>query len=275
MSSLKLTLQSPEQIAYFLGHNNYSWLHFRHGERKLLAKPLSYLEAQLPEFIRVHKTVLVNPYYIRSLHQPRYKKMPGKVHMDTGEVFPVSRQRQTAVMERLHKLSTLAGDPQPVAGMEVLDQPATPLVVSQIPNLTTLSIVLVSSDPQKVQRVEHVLEQHWSAYQLKVLQPGVLLIDVLNSSPVSDYPALILVDAQTKTLDCLRLLRGLKASPQLRQIPIILLVSSGDPLIIEGYDEQANSVILMPDRYDLLEELVERILHYWVGVVALPRQYED
>ena len=52
MSVIKPALQHPERIAYFAGANNYCWIHFRDGEKKLLAKPISYLESQLPDFIR-------------------------------------------------------------------------------------------------------------------------------------------------------------------------------------------------------------------------------
>ena len=273
MSSLKLTLQSPRQIAYFLGHDNYCWLHFRTGEKKLLAKPLSYLEAQLPEFIRVHKTVLLNPHYIKSLREPTHYKKGGEVYLDSGEVFPVSRRRWPTVAERWQSLPVGASGHQEVAQEQLW--PALPPMDNPPPAPSPLSIVWVSSDSQKAQRVEHVLEQHWSAYQLKALQPGVLLVDVLSQSAESDYPVLILIDAQTKTLDGLRLLRGLKANPQLRQIPLILFVPSSDPLIIEGYAEQANSVILLPNQYPLFNEVIRRVLHYWLGVVALPRYTED
>ena len=270
MSSLKLTLQSPEQIAYFLGNNNYCWLHFRQGEKRLLTKPLRYLEAQLPEFIRVHKTVLLNPCYIKSLRQPPHYKKGGEVQLESGEVFPVSRRRWPTVLERWQQPATLAAGHQAVA--QPPHPPASPPMISQPPasESTTLAIVLVSNDKEKAQRVEQLIDQHWSAYQFKALQAGSSLVDVLDQSAAVDYPALILVDAQTKTFERLQLLRGLKASPQLRQIPVILFVSPSDPLLVEGYEYQANSVILLPPRYALFEELVGRLLHYWLGVVALP-----
>ena len=114
MSSLKLTLQSPEQIAYFLGANNYCWLYFRNGEKKLLAKPLRYIETQLPDFVRVHRTVLLNPTYIRRLRQLPYTKGAGEVHLLSGEVFAVSRRRWPLLTQRLPTLPiTASAHPEP------------------------------------------------------------------------------------------------------------------------------------------------------------------
>lgn len=258
MSSLKSTLQAPEQIAYFLSANTYCWLHFRHGEKKLLAKPISYIQAQLPAFVRVHKTVLVNPSYIKSLHQPPHKKMLGKVYMETGDVFPVSWQRLPAVLERLQALSTLTNAQQALS-----EVPTPPLGAGQP------SVVLVSGDREQALRIEYLIDRAWSAYQLKAVEQGNYLVEVLNQSAEADYPVLILLDAHTKTVERMRLLRGLKESPALRQIPVVLFVPPGDPLLVKGYDCQANSVVVVPSGYAIPEEVIGRVLHYWLDVAAL------
>lgn len=86
-------LEHPSLLAYFSGTNNYTWLQFRNGERRLLAKPLTYFEERLPAFIRVHKTALVNPSCVTGVQHPARTKMPGYVQMYDGAELPVSRRR--------------------------------------------------------------------------------------------------------------------------------------------------------------------------------------
>ena len=100
---------------------------------------------------------------------------------------------------------------------------------------------------------------------------GSLLVDVLSQLAESDYPALILVDAQRATFERLQLLRRLKENQQLRQIPVVVFVSPSQQLLVKGYDHQANSVVLLPNRADLFDELMARLLHYWLRVVRLPQ----
>ena len=65
MQVINPLLSHPVLLAYFSGADNYSWVYFRNGKRQLLAKPLTYFERQLPDFIRIHKIAVVNPAFSR------------------------------------------------------------------------------------------------------------------------------------------------------------------------------------------------------------------
>ena len=266
MSVIKPALQHPEQISYFAGANNYCWLHFRNGEKKLLAKPISYLESKLPDIIRVHKTVLVNSIYIKSLHQPPRKKMAGEVHLDSGEVFPVSRRRWLQVVEALQNRDKVL---TPAEVTRLANEPVAPSEKGNNES-TALSVLLVTDDREKAQRVEQMIKAKWAAHGVMTMTQSALLVDLLTQSPEQEHPTLIVLDARTATLERLHTLRRLKEDLHLNQIPIVLLVLPTDQLVIDGYQHQANTVISMPKDYQLFEQTIERILHFWLRTVTLP-----
>ena len=266
MSVIKPALQYPERIAYLAGANNYCWVYFRNGEKKLLAKPISYLENELPDFIRVHKTVLLNPAYVISLDHPPRNKMAGKVHLDSGEVFPVSRRRWPQVMKFFTRLTTnsfvektdyLPGAPDLRQGVQPSDLPA-------------FSIIFISDENEKTVLTKEIIREKWPACQVYTNQQSTILLKMLKQLPEQDYPTLILIDAQTKTLERLYTLSNLKDDSRLSRIPVILLVSPTDQLVVDGYQYQANSVISMPAEYMPFKLMIERICQFWLHIVTLP-----
>ena len=267
MSVIKPALQRPELISYFLGANNYSWLHFRSGEKKLLAKPISYLEEELPGFIRVHKTVLINPTYVESLNKPPRQKMAGEIRLDSGEVFPVSRRRWQQVADALEsRLLAENADHEDVDGAVRSDSAS--IVGNE--DRTALSILLITDDAKNALLAKQAIEKRWPAYQFHMAKKSSHIPDLLRPLPRQDYPILLLLDARTITLERLHTLQRLKEDSQLSHIPVIVLVAPTDQLVIESYKQKANSVISMPEGYVPFAQTVERVCQFWLRTVALP-----
>jgi CheY-like chemotaxis protein len=263
MSVIKPALQFPDRIAYFEGANNYSWIYFRDGEKKLLAKPISFLEDKLPSFIRVHKTILINPDYVQSLHEPPRKKMGGQVQLDSGEIFPVSRRRWSTVVESIQNY-------QIEASVSAKQQNPTPLSVDHAPKSPTRSIFLITSHQENASMVEQIIHKKWPTYQFHTSAQSTLLPNLLTHLSDKELPALILLDARTLTIERMGTLQRLKSDQNLSQIPVILLVSPANPIVIEGYQQQANSVVSLPTSYTLFSEVIERICQFWLRIVRLP-----
>ena len=266
MSVIKSALQYPELITHLLGANNYCWINFRNGEKKLLAKPLSYLEGVLPGFIRAHKTVLVNPAYVTSLREPPRQKMAGELQLDSGATFPVSRRRWNQVAEALE--SRLS----PTIGKAATEQHT----LSDLPEAATLeetpgqSILLVTDDAPNALLIAQIMEKKWPLYSFHSTSQGTHLPDLLMQVPEEDYPALLLLDARTTTLERLQTLERLKQHPQLCRLPVILLVSPVDRFVTDGYRRQANSVISLQDGYTSFAQTIERICQFWLQTAVLP-----
>lgn len=89
----KELINQSSVITHLVGANNYSWINLQKGKPQLFPKPLLYYEKQLPSFIRAHKTVLINPAYIKRLIPPPRPKMAASLELATGDLFPISRRR--------------------------------------------------------------------------------------------------------------------------------------------------------------------------------------
>ena len=267
MSVIKLALQRPELITYFLGANNYTWLYFRNGEKKLLAKSIGYLEKELPQFVRIHKTVLVNPAYVKSLRRPPRQKMAGEVELANGEVFPVSRRRWEHIFIELE--THLASGHLTLTEVENT-------VISNLPQVeppkesVVQSILLITDDEQHALLAKSTIEKKWPLYQFRIDDRSTYLPELLRPLPRQSYPTLLLLDARTKTLERLHTLQRLKEDTQLGHIPVILLTVPTDQSVAEGYRQKANSVISMPDKSVSFSQTIERICRFWLHTAALP-----
>jgi CheY-like chemotaxis protein len=84
-------------------------------------------------------------------------------------------------------------------------------------------------------------------------------------------PGLILLDLNMPRKDGREALREIKADPELRQIPIIVLTTSeAEEDIYRTYDLGASSFITKPVTFTALLELTQVIGSYWIEIVQHP-----
>jgi CheY-like chemotaxis protein len=66
-------------------------------------------------------------------------------------------------------------------------------------------------------------------------------------------------------------LREIKADPNLRQIPVVVMTtSSASEDIFRSYDSGASSFISKPVTFDGLVKLMKGLSQYWFEIVELP-----
>ena len=86
-----------------------------------------------------------------------------------------------------------------------------------------------------------------------------------------ERPGLILLDLNMPKKDGREALREIKADPELRQIPVVVLTTSkAEEDVYSTYDLGANSFITKPVTFTSLVELVQVLGKYWVEIVELP-----
>ncbi len=84
-------------------------------------------------------------------------------------------------------------------------------------------------------------------------------------------PAVMLLDLNLPGTDGREVLDCLKADPQLRILPVVVLSTSSNPGDIElCYRTGASSYIVKPVRFDDFLKTVENLKSYWFDTVALP-----
>jgi len=113
---------------------------------------------------------------------------------------------------------------------------------------------------------------------LRVVEDGEQLLDYLyrrnayadpGSAPA---PGLILLDLNMPRKDGREALKEIKADPELRRIPVIVLTTSkAEEDIYRTYDLGANSFISKPVQFTSLVEVMKQIQRYWIEIVELPR----
>ncbi|AUD06777.1 LytR/AlgR family response regulator transcription factor [Spirosoma pollinicola] len=97
-----LNLSDPiviNSIVCAKGYDNYTWLHCTNQSKLLLATTLKKFETQLPSFIRVHKSSLINPTHIVQIKTDRPRHLV--ILMSNGMVIPVARRRAEHVRQLL------------------------------------------------------------------------------------------------------------------------------------------------------------------------------
>ena len=84
-------------------------------------------------------------------------------------------------------------------------------------------------------------------------------------------PSLILLDLNMPRKDGREALREIKAHPELRRIPVVVLTTSkADTDIAKIYELGANSFISKPVTFDALVKVMRTIGSYWLETVELP-----
>ncbi|MGH8471051.1 MAG: response regulator [Gammaproteobacteria bacterium] len=113
--------------------------------------------------------------------------------------------------------------------------------------------------------------------ELRFVQDGEELMDYLyrrsryaepSSAP---RPGLILLDLNMPKKDGREALQEIKADPDLRRIPVVVLTTSkAEEDIYRSYDLGASSFITKPVTFEGLVELMKAMGQYWIEFVELP-----
>jgi CheY-like chemotaxis protein len=104
------------------------------------------------------------------------------------------------------------------------------------------------------------------------VQDGEAALDyLLRKGPYADRqagnPRLMLLDLHMPKIDGLDVLARIKADPQLRSIPIVIMSSSDQESdMIRSYEKHANSYIVKPVDFKQFTEQVSTLGQYWMKV---------
>ncbi|WP_234733811.1 response regulator transcription factor [Tellurirhabdus bombi] len=257
MSTINEIFEYPSLVSYLSGASNYSWVYFRDGRKTLISKPISYFEARLPQFLRIHKTALINPTCIDHLENPPRPKMAGKMYLFDGTVLPVSRRRWNDITALLRSQA-------------LVELPVENTLSDQPPQGSS-TIIAVMDSAEDFVLLQKMAEKKWPNYTLLPFQNGSVLPRVLQTNPADDLPVLVILDARTEKTDRMITLRALKSDPRLCVIPVVLLVNQDTKQEVEqGYEWQANSIIALGKVSSLLVQAVDETLYYWLNMASLP-----
>lgn len=91
------------------------------------------------------------------------------------------------------------------------------------------------------------------------------------ADPRPDTPCLILLDLNLPGTDGREVLSEIKADPDLKSIPVVVMTSSRDQTDIDScYRQGANSYIVKPVDLNGFIQAIARLRDYWFQIVLLP-----
>ena len=141
---------------------------------------------------------------------------------------------------------------------------------------TPITILMADDDPDDVLLTRKAFNRCRLANELNAVEDGEELMDYLHrrgkyaDPDVSPRPGLILLDINMPRNDGREALREIKADPELRQIPVIVLsTSNAEQDILRGYDSSANSYITKPVTFEAISNAIRCLPNHWLEIVTL------
>jgi two-component system, chemotaxis family, response regulator Rcp1 len=132
------------------------------------------------------------------------------------------------------------------------------------------NILLVEDNPGDVRLVREALYEEGDTSTLHVVRDGVEALEYLEAHR-RDHPAFILLDLNLPRKNGHEVLAEIKAHPELKRIPVIVLSSSNsDDDILKAYNANANCYVVKPLDLELFLKTVRQVINYWGEVVRLP-----
>lgn len=138
-----------------------------------------------------------------------------------------------------------------------------------------IEVLLVEDDPGDILLTKEAFEDNKVRNNLHVVSDGEEAIAFLRrQGPYAQAPRpdLVLLDLNLPRKDGREVLQEVKADPELRSIPIVVLTTSeADEDIVRSYRLHANAYVTKPVDFEQFIQVVRQIDDFFVTVVKLPR----
>ena len=133
-------------------------------------------------------------------------------------------------------------------------------------------VMLVEDNADHAELVIRTLEEHRIANEVQHFFDGQSALDFLQhrgdySSPENKTrPQIILLDLRLPKVDGIDVLKTIKEDETLKAIPVIILTTSeAEKDVSRAYYNHANSYLVKPVGYPEFKQLMNDLLHYWLG----------
>jgi CheY-like chemotaxis protein len=137
-----------------------------------------------------------------------------------------------------------------------------------------IRILLVEDSPSDAKLAVKALGLAKVSNNVDHVEDGVEAMEFLQRQGKysgASRPDLILLDLNLPRKDGREVLEELKADPDLKTIPVVVLTTSKEEQdILRSYQLHANCYITKPVNFERFIEVVQSIEHFWLSVVVLP-----
>lgn len=137
-----------------------------------------------------------------------------------------------------------------------------------------INLLLIEDNPGDVRLTQEAFKEGKLSYQMDVVMDGVEAIHFLRRRPPYENaatPDIILLDLNLPKKDGREVLAEIKADPELRRIPVIILTTSNaEQDILKSYDLHVNCYINKPVDFDKFFDIIKMIEDFWLTIAILP-----
>lgn len=135
-----------------------------------------------------------------------------------------------------------------------------------------LVVLLVEDNPEHAELVIRSFKDHRVANKIHLIADGEAALDYLfrrgafSDREKSPRPHVILLDLRLPKIDGLEVLKEIKRSDDIKQIPVVILTTSEAEVdLAKAYRNHANSYLVKPVDFDKFTELMHDLGFYWLG----------
>ena len=147
-----------------------------------------------------------------------------------------------------------------------------------MPDTPSQPILLVEDSPEDFETTERAFRKSGLKNPIFRCSDGEEALDFLlrrgsfADPETSPRPGVILLDLNLPGTDGREVLQEIKAHPDLKKIPVIVLTTSKDDRDVQAcYQAGASSYVQKPVDLDGFMKAIERLNDYWFEVVILPK----
>jgi CheY-like chemotaxis protein len=137
-------------------------------------------------------------------------------------------------------------------------------------------ILLAEDSSQDVELTLNALAEHNITNAVDVARDGAEALDYLYkrgkfAGRQGGNPVLVLLDLKMPRMDGLEVLRSVKADPQLRAIPVVILSSSREEQdVVRSYELGVNAYVVKPVEFDQFIRAVRDLGLFWLLINETP-----
>jgi CheY-like chemotaxis protein len=139
-------------------------------------------------------------------------------------------------------------------------------------------ILVVEDSEEDIELTLAALDGHNVANEVDIARDGAEALDYLYrrgafADRVTDLPVVILLDLKMPRVDGLEVLRQIKADPDMRKIPVVMLTSSREEQdLVRSYELGVNAYVVKPVNFQQFMESVRQLGCFWAVINEPPPQ---
>lgn len=137
-------------------------------------------------------------------------------------------------------------------------------------------ILLAEDNPNDAELALCALDEHGLAAQVMVVRDGAEALDYLRragpfAGRQAGHPVVAFLDLKMPRVDGLSLLRQMKADPELRTIPVVMLTSSREETdLVQSYQAGVNAYVVKPVDFQEFLATVRDLGRFWAHLNEPP-----